>query len=67
MADGATPGIMGREPAMVLALVQALIVLGVSFGLRLSPDQTAAILALAAIVLGLVTRSRVSPVGTDTP
>lgn len=51
----------GREPAMVLALVQAVIVLGVSFGLRLSPEQTAAILALTAIVLGLVTRQRVTP------
>ena len=53
----------GREPAMVLALVQAVIVLGVAFGLRLSPEQTGAILALTAVVLGLVTRSQVSPVG----
>ena len=51
----------GREPAMVLALVQAVIVLGVSFGLQLTPEQTGAILALTAVVLGLVTRSRVSP------
>ena len=51
----------GREPAMVLALVQAVIVLAVSFGLRLSPEQTGAILTLTAVVLGLVTRSRVAP------
>lgn len=51
----------GREPAMVLAFVQCLIVLGVSFGLRLTPEQTGAILALTAVVLGLITRSQVSP------
>jgi uncharacterized protein (DUF697 family) len=51
----------GREPAMVLAFVQAVIVLGVAFGLRLTPEQTAAILALTAVVLGLITRSQVSP------
>ena len=54
----------GREPAMVLALVQAVIVLGVAFGLHLEPEQTAAILALTAIVLGLITRSQVSPTAT---
>jgi len=52
----------GREPAMVLALIQCVLVLGVSFGLRLSPEQTGAILALTAVVLGLLTRSQVSPV-----
>lgn len=51
----------GREPAMVLAFVQCVIVLGVSFGLQLTPEQTGAILALTAVVLGLITRSQVSP------
>ena len=54
--------IWGREPAMILAFVQCVIVLAVSFGLRLSPEQTGAILALTAVVLGLWTRSQVSPV-----
>jgi hypothetical protein len=41
------PGtIWGREPAMVLALVQAVIALVVAFGLILSPDQIGAILAV---------------------
>ena len=53
--------ILGREPTMVLAFVQAAIVLGVSFGLSLTTEQTAAILALTAILLGLITRSKVSP------
>ncbi len=56
------PGrIWGREPAMVLALVQAVIALVVAFGLNLAPDQIGAILAVMAVVLGLITRSRVSP------
>ena len=56
------PGtIWGREPAMVLALV-------VAFGLSLAPDQIGAILAVTAVVLGLITRSRVSPVsGSERP
>jgi uncharacterized protein (DUF697 family) len=54
-------GLWGREPAMVLAFVQCVIVLGVSFGLRLTPEQTGAILALTAVVLGLLTRTQVSP------
>lgn len=49
----------GREPAMVLAFVQAIIVLAVSFGLSLTPEQTGAILAVTAVALGLWTRSQV--------
>lgn len=51
----------GREPAMIVAFIQAVLVLAVTFGLRLTPEQTAAILAVAALALGLITRSRVSP------
>jgi N-acetylmuramoyl-L-alanine amidase/LysM domain len=57
------PGtIFGREPALVLALVQAVTALVVAFGLNLAPDQIGAILAVTAVILGLITRSRVSPV-----
>ena len=56
------PGnLWGREPAMVVAFVQALLVLGVTFGLHLSQEQTGAILAVVSIFLGLVTRSQVTP------
>jgi urea transporter len=56
------PGnLWNREPAAVLALVGAVIALGVSFGLNLSTDQVGAIMALTAIVLGLITRTQVSP------
>lgn len=51
----------GREPAMVVALVQAILVLAISFGLDLTEEQTAGILTLTAIVLGLITRTQVSP------
>lgn len=54
--------IFGREPAMVMAIIQAVIVLGVSFGLNLSLSQEAAILSLSALVLGFITRSVVTPV-----
>ena len=60
--DGEPGTIFGREPAMVLALVQAMIALVVAFGLSLAPDQVGAILAVTAVILGLITRSRVSPV-----
>jgi hypothetical protein len=46
---------------MVLALVQAVIALVVAFGLNLAPNQIGAILAVTAVVLGLITRSQVSP------
>ena len=50
-----------REPTMILALVQAAIILGVSFGLSLSNEQQGAALAFTAALLGLITRSQVTP------
>lgn len=58
---GSLENLWGREPAMVLAFVQATIALAVSFGLGLAPEQIGAILTLTAVVLGLITRSQVSP------
>ena len=56
------PGtIWGREPAMVLALVQAVVALVVAFGLSLAPDQIGAFQVVTAVIFGLITRSRVSP------
>jgi uncharacterized protein (DUF697 family) len=51
----------GREPAMVVAVVQAVLVLAISFGLQLTPEQTGGILAVSAALLGLLTRSQVIP------
>lgn len=55
----------GRNPALILALVGAVISLAVAFGLSLSAEQTGAIVAVVQIVLGLITRSQVTP--TNTP
>lgn len=46
---------------MIVAFVQAVIVLAITFGLALTEEQTGAILAVVALFLGLVTRSQVSP------
>ena len=52
----------GREPALILAAVQAGIALGVGFGWRITQEQFALLMAFTAAVLGLITRSRVTPV-----
>lgn len=51
-----------QEPALVMGAIQALLILGASFGLGLTDAQTGAILAFAAAVLSLITRQMVSPV-----
>jgi hypothetical protein len=40
--DSQPGAIWGREPAMLLALVQAVLALVVAFGLNLAPDQIGA-------------------------
>ena len=52
----------GREPALILAAVQAILALVAAFGLDLSAEQTGAILAVSAALLGILTRSQVTPV-----
>ena len=49
------------EPALILAVIQAGLALGVAFGLKWTAEQVGMITAFTAAVLGLVTRSRVSP------
>lgn len=58
------PTLWGREPALILGALQAVIALAISFGLDLSPGQVGAILAASAAVLAVVTRSQVSPSAT---
>ena len=63
--DG-TASLWGREPALILAVVQAVIALAVGFGLSLSGEQVSLIMALAAAILGLVVRRQVwSPASVD--
>jgi hypothetical protein len=52
---------MKTEPAVIVALVTAVIALAVSFGLNVSQEQQAAVIAVVVIVAGLVTRSKVTP------
>ncbi len=51
----------GREPALILGLVQTILALLLAFGLDLSTQQTGAILAVSAAVLSVIVRSRVTP------
>ena len=53
---------LNEEPALFYGFVGAVIVLGVVFGLNISDEQTAAILAVTAIILAVLTRQRVTPV-----
>lgn len=50
-----------REPAMILATVQAGLALAMGFGVELTTEQMALILAFSGAVLGLWTRSKVEP------
>lgn len=51
----------GREPALILGAVNALIALAVGFGLGITPAQVGLINAAVAAVLSVLVRSRVTP------
>ena len=53
---------LANEPVLVLAVVQAVLALLVSFGLGLSGEQVGSILAVSAAILGLIARRQVTPV-----
>lgn len=48
-----------KEPALIVGVIQAALVLAVSFGLHLTGEQVGAIAGVSAAVLALVTRSQV--------
>jgi hypothetical protein len=54
--------IWNREPVLFLSAVQTIVALAVSFGVGLSAEQVGAITAVTAAVLGVWSRSRVTPV-----
>ena len=54
----------GREPALILAAIQAAVALAVGFGLPVTPEQVALIVAFSAAALGVVVRSQVTPLGS---
>lgn len=55
----------GREPAVILGLVSALIALAVGFGLDITPEQVGLIMAAVTAIIGFVTRSQVTPTDPD--
>jgi hypothetical protein len=57
--EGST--VFGRNPVLILAVVQAAIALAVAFGLNLDGQQVGVIMALAAAILGLLANRKVTP------
>ena len=57
--------IFNREPALILAAVQAILAVAIGFGLDVTTEQLALILAASAAILGVVTRSQVTPTGAS--
>ena len=55
-------GSMLGEPALILGLINALVALGVGFGLHLSASQVGLINAAVAAVVSVIVRSKVTPV-----
>ena len=51
-----------NEPVLILAVVQAGLGLGISFGLHWSGEQVGAVMAFSAAVLGFIARRQVTPV-----
>ena len=52
---------MKTEPAVIVSLVAAVLALAAAFGLPLTQEQTAAVMAVVTILAGIVTRAFVSP------
>lgn len=60
------PSIFGREPALILGLVQAGLALAVSFGLQLDGQQVGMIMAFSSALLSVIVRQRVTANATLT-
>lgn len=56
---------INKEPVLVLDLVKGVVVLVTLFGVPLSFEQQAGILAVALPLLSILTRQRVSPVPAE--
>ena len=50
-----------REPAIIISVVASILGVLIAFGLKLTTDQTAAIMAAATVLGGIWTRRHVSP------
>jgi hypothetical protein len=54
----------GRQPVMLLALLQAGLAMLMGFGLHLTGDQVALVVAFSAALLGVLTQTQVTPMAT---
>lgn len=59
--DKDNPMIFNREPALVLAAIAAVVSLAIGFGVDITTEQLALINAAAAAIVGLIVRSKVTP------
>ena len=50
-----------REPALILAFIQAVLGLLIVFGLAVTAEQAGAIMAVSAAGVGLIVRRQVTP------
>lgn len=53
---------LNAEPVAIAAAVRALLVCAIAFGLNFTAEQVAAVVVAIELVLGLLVRSKVSPV-----
>ena len=53
--------IFGREPVLVMAVIQAGIALAVGFGLQWTVEQVTLTVVFSSAVLGLIARAKVTP------
>jgi hypothetical protein len=52
-----------REPALIVSAFSAILALTIGFGVAVTPVQFGLIMAAVSALLGLVTRSQVTPSG----
>lgn len=53
----------GREPALIIGAIQAVVALGIGFGLHVTPEQFGLIMATVTAILAVLVRSQT----TSTP
>lgn len=54
--------LFGREPALVLGAINAILALAVGFGLNITSEQVGLINAAVAAIISVIVRQRVSPI-----
>ncbi len=54
----------GRQPAMILALVNSAIALAVGFGAHITMQQFALLMTFSSMLLGVLTNTQVTPMAT---